>query len=177
MRFVSSYYNNIVKYDYITKLHNKTTSIPKFSKIVLSVHSKNDSFINLISSSLALELVSNQKTKYILKKASQNLNIKIKLGVPAGCKVTLRNNNMEDLLLNLFILNEPTYLSSNTFKFNKAQNNHIHFCLNNLSLFGIIENNYYLFRELRSIKVSIITNSIDLQNTLFLLKSFKIIRV
>ena len=74
MRLLSSYYNNIVTYDFIIKFNNNKPSVPKFSKLVLSLNTKNDSLINLVSSSIALELITNQKTKYILRKVPQNLN-------------------------------------------------------------------------------------------------------
>jgi ribosomal protein L5 len=175
MRLLSSYYNNIVTYDFIIKFNNNKPSVPKFSKLVLSLNTKNDSLINLVSSSIALELITNQKTKYILRKVPQNLNIKVKFGVPTGCTVTLRRGNLLNLLTNLFITN-PEYTRLNAVSFRRNGRINVSFGINNFSSFKLIEKNYYLFRELRNINVSLITNSIDYNIYNFLLTSFKLLR-
>ena len=142
-------YNNNIRYDYITKFHSKNIITPKLAKIVLSISSRKDS--SLISDSLAIEVISTQKTMYILKKT----NDKVRNGIQ-GCKVTVRKNNLLTLLSN--------YLTqrSNTSQFIES------------SSVEIIENNYHLFKELSKIKVSFVFKNYGSCNNKFILKSLKV---
>jgi len=177
MRFLSLYHNNIVKYDFITKFNTKKKKLPKISKFVISINSNKDSLISLMSSSLALEIIAHQKTSFIFKKVNQNPNVKVKLGIPTGCKVTLRKTNMLNLLTILFITINPKHMPRlDTVNLKKVNEGNIHLCISNLSLFEGIERNYYFFRELSNIKVSITTNLIDNNHLLFILSSFKIFK-
>jgi len=91
MKSINNYLNTVIKYDYITKFNEKLNIyLPKVTKIILTFDLKNSININLISSYLALELVTKQKPYILLNKAGNKINLKIKSGVPTGCKVTLR---------------------------------------------------------------------------------------
>ena len=137
-----------LRYDYITKFHSKSIITPKIAKIVLSISSRKDS--SLISDSLAIELISTQKTMYILKKQ----NDKVRNGV-LGCKVTVRKNNLQTLLSNhLTQRSKTSYIESSSIE--------------------IIENNYHLFKELSKIKVSFVFKNYGKDHHKFMLKSLKV---
>jgi ribosomal protein L5 len=140
-------YNNNIRYDYITKFHSKNIITPKLAKIVLSISSRKDS--SLISDSLAIEVISTQKTMmYTLKKP----NDKVRNGV--GCKVTVRKNNLLTLLSNHLIQRKTSYIESSSIE--------------------IIENNYHLFKELSKIKVFFVFKNYGKDHHKFMLKSFKV---
>lgn len=177
MRLLSLYHDNVIAYDLVTKFNIKKKKLPRFSKFVISFHSSNISLINLLISSLSLDLISNQKSHYILSKVNHNLNIKVKSGFPTGCKVTLRKKKMMRFISNLFITNDVKNVRLNAVNFKESMGNNIHFCISDLTFLKFVEDNYFIFRELSKIKVSIAaTNVLNVQNLLFMLSSFKILK-
>ena len=71
MHSINYYYNNIVKYDLINKFYYKNIKqLPKIKKIILNFNFKRQNFKNLMSSLIALELISNQKPIFIKSKIS-----------------------------------------------------------------------------------------------------------
>lgn len=177
MRLLSLYQDNIIAYDLITKFNIKNKKLPRFSKFVISFHSNNISLINLLISSLSLDLISNQKSHYILSKVNHNLNIKVKSGLPTGCKVTLRKKKMMYFISDIFVTNNFKNIRLNAVNSKESVDNNIHFCIRDLTSFKFVEDNYFIFRELSKIKVSVVaTNTINIQNLLFMLSSFKILK-
>ena len=165
------FYNNNLCYDFVTKFHTKITSIPKLSKMVLSISSSKKH--SLISHSFALELISNQKSVYILKKESKKINDTAKYGSPVGCKVTIRKNNLLTIISNmLFLVNHnQTYTAEGK----KITQDAIQFFIINCSSIEIIENNYRFFKELSRINVSLVfKNSKNSYCNTFLVRSLKI---
>mgnify|MGYP006168312787 CR=1 FL=1 len=68
------YYNNVIKYDVINKFYyKKYKQIPKIIKIVLSFNCKNLNIKQLISSLVALELISSKRGLILVSKKSNIL--------------------------------------------------------------------------------------------------------
>lgn len=177
MRLLSLYQDNIIAYDLVTKFNIKNKKLPRFSKFVISFHSNNISFINLLISSLSLDLISNQKSHYILSKVNHNLNIKVKSGYPTGCKVTLRKKKMMCFISDIFVTNDIKNMRLNAVNFKESVDKNIQFCISDLTSFKFVEDNYFIFRELSKIKVSIAaTNTINKKNLLFMFSSFKMLK-
>ena len=172
---VKNYFNNIIRYDYISKFNNKNLKhFPTITKIVLNFDLKNNNEFDLISSILALELISNQKPLVLFKKFSKNLNLRIKAGSPVGCSVTLRKDTMFNFLINIFLVRLPESSIINNIYIKSITQNNICFNFKDLSTFSSIEDNYYLFKYLNNLKVSLITNSKNYSSILFLTGSLKI---
>lgn len=174
MNLFKNYIHQIILYDFIIKFNPiKFNQFPKIIKIVLRFNLKNNNTFNLISAILALELISNKKTFICLKKSSKNIKLKIKLGVPIGCKVTLRKCSMFRFLINLFFINFPksSFISKIISKDTKKSNS-ICFKFTDFFVFKNIEDNYSLFNTLNNLNVSLITNSKNY--TLFLSNYIKI---
>jgi large subunit ribosomal protein L5 len=94
MTSFENYYINIIKYDLVNKFYYKNhKKIPKLNKIILNFNCKNINFKLLISSIIALELITTQKSIITSSKKS-NITLKIRKGNPIGCKVTLRKEKM-----------------------------------------------------------------------------------
>ena len=71
MYLINDYYNNIVKYDLINKFYYQNiTQLPKIKKIILTFNFKKQTLKNLMSSLIALELISTQKPIFVKSKIS-----------------------------------------------------------------------------------------------------------
>ena len=162
-------------YDYILKFnHKKISHYPRIIKIVLRFDLKKNNTFSLISSILALELISGKKSLIFFKKNYKNINLKIKSGNPTSCVVTLRKDLMLNLLVNLFFTNIPKSFISNKITITNIRQNNICFFLTDLSVFNAIEDNYYLFKNLGNLSISLITDSNDYPSFLYLTSSIKI---
>ena len=176
MRIVSTYYENIIKYDYITKFIG-TSFVPKLCKVTLLVDCKGKRPLkSLVSLALSLELISSQKPILVLKKNTKNVNLKVKQGIPVVCKVTLRNKKLLNIILSTFFHFDKSCLGFSKLNSKFFSNkNSIQFSINNFSEFHFIEENFFLFKDLDKIKVSLVSNSKSSAEFFFLLRSFKVI--
>jgi len=177
MKSIKNYLSTVIKYDYITKFNQKINSYsPKITKIVLTFDIKNSTNIDLISSYLALELITKQKPYILSNKSNNKINLKIKSGVPIGCKVTLRKKAMNNFLFFMFLNKFPVATNFDKFLYigNNIHQNNVYHSYNNLSSFSFINDNYNLFKYLNKLNISIITNSKDSNVTLFITNALKI---
>lgn len=175
MNLKKLYLDNIVKYDFITKFNEKKKSFtPKITKVILEFKFKNSLNTDVISSLLALELITNQKPVILLSKIDKNLNLRIKAGSPIGCTVTLRKDSMNNFLFYLFFVKLPYSSSIKNIIITDIKQKNITFNLKDLSIFDFIEDNYYLFKNLKGLTVSLITNSKNSVVTSFLMSSLKV---
>ena len=105
MQIFEYYYTNIIRYDLINKFYyNNHKQIPKVIKIVLNFNCNSVNIKRLISSMVALELITNQKS-VILTSKKANISLKLRKGNPIGCKVTLKKKNMNIFFFRLFFSN------------------------------------------------------------------------
>lgn len=175
MNFIKHFYNKNMKYDLLNKFYYiNTKKLPKIKKIVITLNCKTTKMASLAFSSLALELVTSQKSQFIISKKA-NLLLKIRKGNPIGCKVTLKKNKMFKFLENtccniipqLKVLNKMSIeskINKNYFKYNIA----------NLFIFNELEKNYYLFNEIGNLNITIVTDSTKIKETKFLFHSFQL---
>ena len=112
---------------------------------------------------LALELIASQKSLLTLSKNS-NISLKIRKGNPVGCKVVLKKKVMYNFLKNL-ILN----ILPNQVKFKKNS-----LILKNSLVFSELEQQYYLFKDIPKLNISLVCNSINSFELFFLLNSLKL---
>ena len=175
MNLKKLYLDNIVKYDFITKFNEKKKYFtPKVTKVILEFKFKNSLNSDIISSLLALELITNQKPVILLSRNDKNLNLKIKSGSPIGCTVTLRKDYMNNFLFYLFFVKLPYSNSLKNIIITDIKHKNITFNFKDLSIFDFIEDNYYLFKNLKGLTVSLITNSNNSIVTSFLMNSLKV---
>jgi len=173
MRFLKNYSENIVKYDLINKFtYKKTVDIPKFEKIVLNFTFKKYEFKSLISSLIALELLTFQKSTITKSKVS-NISLKVRKGNPIGCKLTLRKNFMFNFFFKL--LNEFLLITDKKINVKKQKDKSFSFIIKNILVFSELEKNYRFFNNLSNLNITLVTNSKNKDNLLFLLKSYKVL--
>jgi len=171
----NSYYNNIIKYDLINKFNYKNhKQIPKIIKIILIFNCKNINIKKLISSLIALELITNQKGVILTSKKS-NLVLKLRKGNPIGCKVTLHKKTMNFFYYRLISEIFPNIKLFEGFHLKKFVNNFNSFSFKiNKTLFFIeLEKYYQFFKDLPNLQLIIITNSLFSFELSFLLQSYK----
>jgi large subunit ribosomal protein L5 len=175
MNFFENHYNNTVKYDLINKFYYKNhEQIPKLNKIILNFNCKNINFKKLISSIIALELTTSQKSVITPSKKS-NIQLKIRKGNPIGCKVTLRKENMYKFFFRLILEIFPNIKLFEGFSNKKFKNKIKSFSFKiSKTLFTYeLENQYHFFKDLPNLQIVIFTNSLSSFELIFFLKSYK----
>lgn len=174
MQYLKKFNNKILPYDLTNKfLYYKTKSIPKLKKIILSFSCKTTDIKQLISSVLALELITNQRGLLTTTK-QPNILLKIRKGNPVGCKITLRKINMYSFL---FRSTNEIFPKLKNFKgFNlvkQYKQNTFSFELNEILNFSELEEHYSLFNNLNKLKVTLVTFSCTRNELLFILKELQ----
>lgn len=182
MRFLKNYTKNFVKYDLLLKFNDykKISQIPKLKKIILSYEFKKYDFKLLLSSIVALELITSQKSSIIKSKVS-NISLKIRKGNPIGCKVTLRKNLMDSfffkLLNELLIKIQKIELNLEKIESNLNPNKSktFTFKVKKGLIFAELEYNYQIFKFLPDLNINIVTDTKNYRELLMILKLYKII--
>jgi large subunit ribosomal protein L5 len=174
MQNLRQYYNNVIKYNLITKYNfNNIFKIPKIEKIILNIGFKN-SAINkkkIIPIILLLKLIINQ-TVLLTKSKKNKIVFKIKKGTITGCKITLRNQNLYEFLEKFIIFILPNF--KNPIKINK--NNILTFQIKNILNFFELEKEFLKFQKIPPIDITIHTNNTkDYKKFLGLLNHFSLI--
>lgn len=176
MNFLNYYYYNIITYNLINKFNRKTIkNLPKLKTIILNFGCKSSDLKFLLSSLLALELITGKKGT-ITQARSANLLLKIRKGNPVGCKVQLKKHLMYSFLIKLIFETFPKIKSLNHF-FLKNDTKHttaISCKISNILVFSEFEKNYYLFSNLPKLQITFLTNTKTHSEFLYLLNSFKI---
>ena len=126
---------------------------------------------NLITSLTALKLITGQKGT-IIKSKTTNVFLKVRKGHPVGCKVVLKHTKMNQFLEKL--INDFTILSKDA-NLNRMHNSLFSFNLKNILNFVELEKNYQFFNRLDSpLNINISMNVSNYEQSIFLLKSYKI---
>jgi len=175
MQIFEYYYNNVIKYDLINKFYYKNhKQIPKVIKIILNFNCNTVNIKKLISSMIALELITNQKGVFLTSKKA-NISLKLRKGNPIGCKVTLKKKNMNIFFFRLISEIFPNIKLFEGFIGKKFKNNSNSFSFKiNKTLFLIeLEKYYQFFKDLPNLHIIIITNSLFSFELIFLLQSYK----
>jgi large subunit ribosomal protein L5 len=172
MSNLKSHYNNIVKYDILTKFHEETSPrVCDFKKIVLHLGKKEVNLKLLLPLVAALELLSYQSSFTTLV-GSSSASLKIQKGAPVGCKVTLRAKYLYSFFFNVVsqIFPDVTAELSN-FKIKKSKT--FEFKLNDIINFSEIEKQYELFRIVSKLDISVVTNAKSANHLNMLFSSFR----
>lgn len=170
--FLTYYYKRIILYDFLNKFkYTNINQMPNIKKIVLYFNYKKIDFKTLLLSSMALELLTFQKS-IIIKSKKINIKLKFKIGSPVGCKITIRKKNIDIFFLKLLtndILNKNLYIT-------KISNEKLtlNLKITNVLKFAELEKHYNMFKKLSSLNITIITNSNTNKELIFLILSHKI---
>lgn len=173
--FFHSYLKDIVEYDLVTKFfYKKIKDIPVLKKVVLCFDYKNPSYKQILNSILALNIIGNQSNTTLLTLKKSNVVLKLRSGSPIGCKIILRKLKMLEFLSNLFLILIPQDKNFKGLVINSNIKNIISFNFKSLSLINALRDQYVLIKDLNSLSVTVTTNSKNLSELIFILKSLKL---
>lgn len=166
MNFINyANYKNKVKYELLNKFSYKNIyDIPKLEKINLSLNVNSSDLHMLVSSLIALELLTNQKG-FLIRSKTFNLVSKIRKGDPVGSKVTLRKEQALKFILKLIRIKPEV---------KKCNGGHFSLLIKNLMVFKEIESNYHFFRKLNSLNIVVNTTCISREELVFLIRCYNV---
>jgi len=176
MHFFEYYYENIIKYDLINKFHYKDIKhLPKLKKIILNFGCKSSELKILAAILLSLELITTQHGVLTTSKNS-NILLKIRKGNPVGCKLILKKTIMYNFFSKLIyeIFSKLKNFTGFNIKYKSLNSKAISFNIQNSLIFSELEQNYYLFNKLPPLNITFVTNTVNSNEFLFLLNSFKL---
>ena len=177
MNILEFYYEKVIKHDLINKFYYlNIKNIPKLEKIVLNFGCNSHNIKKLAAAILALELISLKKGKLSSSKNS-NIFLKIRKGAPTGCYVILKKKKMYSFLFKLLVEIFPNLKNFKGIPNNKDygnNNNSFSFYIEDLISLKELNNHFYIFNNLPSLNITIISNSSKKKELIYLLKSFKI---
>lgn len=174
MQFLENFYLKTLQYEIINKYSlNDTKNLPKFKKIILNFNywGKYSDLKLLAISMLALELIANQKGS-LTKTSSVNVSLRIKKGIPTGCKLTLQKTNNFEILSKIVQEVSPSVKVFTLYTPNKKINA---FSFNIFELYGFyeLEQRYHIFTELQQLDVTVVMSTKSCQELEFILKSIQ----
>ena len=175
MHFLTKFYNKNLKYELINKfIYNKSSKIPELKKIILNFGCKTADLKQLSSSLLAIEFITNNKG-VMTKTKKSNILFKIRKGNPTGCKIVLSKFNAYNFISKLIVEIFPRLKNFSGFNsYKKIKKNAVSYDLHETFTFKELENHYYLFNNLSRLNITIVTNTKNQEEMLFLLKSLQL---
>lgn len=176
MFFFEPYLQTVTKYDLInTFFFKKLTQIPKLEKIILNFGYQKSNFKSFLLGLLALEFISLKRGK-LTKSRYLNICLKIKKGNPVGYKVILKKNIMHFFFIKLgdSIFAKIKHSQTPKIKWNSRLLKSISFQLNNPLLFLELENQFQIFKNLKRLDITILTNCKSQKELYFFSKSIKL---
>lgn len=165
-----------LKYNLLHKFcYKKTKDFPTLKKIVLNFGFNTTEMKSLMTGSLVLELISKQKATLTTTKNSNVLS-KIRKGNPVGCKVTLKKNSAANFLDKIYNEVFPKLLNNKQlFQISrKIKKNSFSYNLHETFNIQELENKYYLFTNLPTLNITLVTNSRLKEELIFILQSLQL---
>jgi large subunit ribosomal protein L5 len=175
MHFLENFYLKTLQYELANKYFLKNTKeIPKFKKIVLnfSYWGRQSGVKILASSMLALELTTDQRGR-LTKTCMTHISIKLKKGVPVGCKLILQKNNNFEFLARIIQEALPSGKVFTLFKPNRVKNA-FSFKISEVYSFSELEQRYHFFTELGELGVTIVLDTKSEAEVRFILGSLQL---
>mgnify|MGYP006153793827 CR=1 FL=1 len=173
--FYKEYSTKIVNYDLLNKFEFKNlSSLPRLSNVVLKFDFKTYDYKLLIKCLSLLELLSSKKGVVIVSKKS-NIFLKLKKGLPVGCKVILRNNKSLKFLIS-FINNQKLIDNNYKTSFNNKESS-TNLILSNVLNLPQLQNNYHFFKNIGNLDVKLVTTAKNHKELIYLLNSYKLLSI
>lgn len=170
MSFFEYYYTNILKQEFLTKyVYKNAYQLPKLEKVVLSFTLSQTSLKNLLPLISALTIVSSQKP-YLITTKKLYISLKVKSGLPIGCRVDIRGKHKFFFLEKLIFSIIPRLKE---FSINFRRNN-ISISVFNLFVFKEIEKDYEYFPNLPALNIHLVMKVSNCKELLDFLVSFRL---
>nr|YP_010131935.1 ribosomal protein L5 [Odontella regia]QQD79314.1 ribosomal protein L5 [Odontella regia] len=176
MKNFEYFIKNNCKYDIINKFYyNTLNKLPKVSKICLNIKLQDSQMFTFITSLIALELVTSQKsTISSFKKPKLRLNIKD--GILTSCMVTLRKHLMYSFLKKLIyeILPQSQEFNGINLKSSYTSSRSVTLKLNQMIDISELEPHFLLFKNLPCLNITIVMNDSKMFELNYIFKVFKL---
>ena len=175
MNVLENYYKKIIKHDLINKFfYYNLKNIPELKKIILNFGCRSFIIKNIAASLLALKLIT-AKQGTVTKAKRANVLLKVRKGNPVGCIVILKKKQMYHFFSKLLTQVLPNFRDFKRICISKKSNGKsFSLTLMNLINFKELEKQFYLFTNLPSLNIILVTNTTTQKELIFLLNSFKI---
>jgi len=165
------YYDNIIKYELLTKFNYKNLNqIPNIKSIHLNFGIKQVELKILLPCLISLQLITLQ-TPFITQSNKHNMSLKIRKGDPVGCKIILRKKILHSFISKLILIVLPKI--DNFEGFRAKINNCFAFHIKDILIFSEIANHYTLFERMPILDISFKTNSQTRNELKALLSAYK----
>jgi|GEM_PF-2638622 len=174
---LKKYYEKVLLDDFLNQsLCETKTKLPYIKKI--SLHFNSDSSLKLLAAqTLALQLIGLKKKVTVIKARNHNAYLKVKKGSPVGSTVSLEGSLMYSFLHRLttqVFPNHKPLLQLTVTSLSRLKNfNSFSFTIKDLNTFPELEQQFYFFKDLPPLNVTIITNTnskFELKNLLTVYK-------
>ena len=174
MSFLEHFHKKILKYNLSNKfIYKNTKDLPKLTKVILNFGCKTTEIKQLSASLLALELITQQKSK-LTTTSKPNILLKLRKGNPIGCKVTLQKKQMFSFLERIFIDIFPKIKNFKGLAINKKMRQNVFsYEHHNIFNFNELEEHYYLFNNLPKLSATVVARSKTKEEFIFILKSLQ----
>jgi len=175
MNVLENYYKKVIKHDLINKFfYYNLKNIPELKKIILNFGCRSFVIKNIAASLLALKLIT-AKPGTITKAKRANILLKVRKGNPVGCIVVMKKKQMYNFFSKLLTQALPNLRDFKGISIPKKPNGKsFSLTLMNLINFKELEKQFYLFTNLPSLNIILVTNTATQKELIFLLNSFKI---
>jgi len=154
MSFIQYYYYNVLKQELLTKYFYKNVyQIPRLTKVVISLSLSQTSLKTLLPLISALTIISSQRPSIVTSKRVY-VTLKVKSGLPIGCKVDLRGK-LKFLFFEKLIFSILPRLKEFSVG---LQKNIVSVSIFNLFIFKEIEKDYEYFPNLPKLNIHLVLN-------------------
>lgn len=170
MSVYKKYLVNIINYDFLNKFNFKYISdIPFLTNVVLKFDFKNYDYNLLIRCLLILNIITGKRC-CIIKSKKSSVVLKIKKGLPVGCKVSLKNKKALNFLF--FLINNKKF-SNKDYKIVKNKKYSANLIIFNVLNILRLQNNYHFFKNVNNLNINIVTTANNYEEFKYLLNSYK----
>ena len=104
-----------------------------------------------------------------------NIFLKLKKGLPVGCKVILRNNKSLKFLIS-FINNQKLIDNNYKTSFNNKESS-TNLTVSNVLNLPQLQNNYHFFKNIGNLDVKLVTTAKNHKELIYLLNSYKLLSI
>ena len=169
--FYKEYLTKIVNYDLLNKFNFKMSSeLPVLEHVVLKFDFKTYDYNSLLKCLTVLKLLTGNNCS-ILKSKNSSTFLKLKKGVPIGCKVNLKKNKALNFLL--FLINNKK-LTHNNYKVTSNSKSHsVTIVIANILSLDKLQENYHFFKNITNLNLKFVITTKDYSKLKYLLNCYK----
>ena len=169
--FYKEYLTKTVSYDFLNKFNPKSSShIPILTDVVLKFDFKTYDYNLLVRCMLILELLTGNRCD-IIKSKKSSIVLKIKKGLPIGCKVSLKNKKSLNFLVSL--INNQKLIDNNYKITSNSKGYSVNLVIVNVLSLPKLQDNYHFFKNISNLNIKFVSTARNYEEFIYLLNSYK----